>query len=222
MWQGVMKAWNTIQAGIEQQDPHTWSEIIRLLTNEVGTQWGTEPRSNTKLWMEKKIKSLKNIAREDGTAWKSFAEQPAIRRSITAPALYTRFLSSIPWVFQPATPHTLGQWVAGKEENDTIQSIYHITRIDPLEATKYNKTASEQLLLIEPQCSLPQSHLREVRVVIYGGTRRQVMDFNPTLPPEEEQTAWLWGEDWISHLEWDLKDWQWRRIGIFAETSILN
>jgi hypothetical protein len=29
MWHGVMKAWSTIQSGMEQQDPSTWSEIMR-------------------------------------------------------------------------------------------------------------------------------------------------------------------------------------------------
>ena len=29
MWQGVMKAWSTIQSGLEQQDPQSWSEIVR-------------------------------------------------------------------------------------------------------------------------------------------------------------------------------------------------
>lgn len=74
------------------------------MVNQLGTQWGTEPRSNMKLWMEKHIKSLKDIAKEDGTAWKPFAEQLALRRSTTTPNLYNRFLSCIPWA--PANTHT--------------------------------------------------------------------------------------------------------------------
>ena len=149
MWQGVMRAWNTIQAGIEQQDPNTWSEIIRqpilgnrLLTNEVGTQWGTEPKFNMMLWMTKQIKSLKDMAKADGTEWKTFAEQPAFIRSRITPHLYARFLSSIPWAAQPAPLHSMGQWIAKKEENGTIHTINHITRTEPLEAAKYNKIAS--------------------------------------------------------------------------------
>ena len=52
MWQGVMKAWSTIQSGLEQQNPSSWAKIMRqplygnrMLTNELGLQWGTE--SNT-------------------------------------------------------------------------------------------------------------------------------------------------------------------------------
>lgn len=149
MWQGVMKAWHTIQSAIEQQDPNTWLEILRqpilgnrFLPNEVGTQWGTEPRSNMKLWMEKHIKSLKDIAKEDGTAWKPFDEQPALRRRTAAPNLYNIFLFCIPWAPQPAPIHTLGQWIAHKEEDGSLQTIYHITRIEPLEATKYCKIPS--------------------------------------------------------------------------------
>ena len=43
MWQGVMRAWSSMQAGLEQQDPQSWSEILRqplfgnrFLTNEMG------------------------------------------------------------------------------------------------------------------------------------------------------------------------------------------
>lgn len=32
----------------------------------------------------------------------------------------------------------------------------------------------------------------------------------------------MWGQDWISNLDWDPKDWQWRRIGILADTTVLN
>jgi hypothetical protein len=91
MWQGVMKAWHTIQFGLEQQDPHTWAKIIRqpimgnmLLTNKVGFQWGTEPKTNMKLWLEKHIRSLKDIANEDGTAWRPFAEQPKLHSRTVA------------------------------------------------------------------------------------------------------------------------------------------
>jgi hypothetical protein len=51
------------------------------------------------------------------------------------------------------------------------------------------------------------------------------MDFNPkedAEDAEEETTLWLWGNDWLLNLEWDPKDWQWRRIGILTETSVLN
>ena len=49
-----------------------------------------------------------------------------------------------------------------------------------------------------------------------------IMDFNPKEIEESELTLWMWGNDWISQLEWDPKDWQWRRIGMLAETTILN
>jgi hypothetical protein len=48
MWQGVMRAWSTLQSGIEQQDPSSWAKIARqplfgnkYLTNEEGIKWGT-------------------------------------------------------------------------------------------------------------------------------------------------------------------------------------
>ena len=57
MWQGVMKAWNSIQFGLEQQDPTTWAEIMRqplygnrMLTSKTWVQWGTEKISNMKWW----------------------------------------------------------------------------------------------------------------------------------------------------------------------------
>lgn len=32
----------------------------------------------------------------------------------------------------------------------------------------------------------------------------------------------MWGGNWISNLEWDPKEWQWRRIGVLPDTAILN
>ena len=104
MWQGVMKAWNSIQSGLEQQAPSSWSEIMRqplfgnrLLTSEVGTQWGTEPRSKMRAWAVKDVQSLKDILRADGQGWSTFQELRRLRRTRAAPQLYARLIQSIPW-----------------------------------------------------------------------------------------------------------------------------
>ena len=38
----------------------------------------------------------------------------------------------------------------------------------------------------------------------------------------DDQSLWLWGNDWISNLQWDPKEWTWRRQGILPDTTILN
>lgn len=95
IWQGVLKAWQIVQSGIEQQDPTTWDEIIRqplfgnrLLTNEQGVQWGTGSRTNMKLWADRNIRAIRDIIKEDGIGWKPFEEQEGLQRSCTAPQLY--------------------------------------------------------------------------------------------------------------------------------------
>ena len=89
----------TIQSGLEQQDPTTWSEIIRqplfgnhLLTSEAGIQWGTEVRSNMRWWSERGFRQLKDIVKEDEQGWKSFTELLRLRRTSVATALYARVL----------------------------------------------------------------------------------------------------------------------------------
>lgn len=47
------------------------------------------------------------------------------------------------------------------------------------------------------------------------------MEFNPR-EMDQEHTLWLWGNEWVRNLEWDPKEWQWRRIGILPETTVLN
>jgi hypothetical protein len=81
MWQGVLKAWSTLQTGLEQLDPQSWVEIARqpifgnrFLTNEQGIQWGTEPKSYLKWWFERNVRTLQDIARPDGRGWKTFTE----------------------------------------------------------------------------------------------------------------------------------------------------
>ena len=109
MWQGVLKAWHTIQSGLEQQEPATWDEIIRqplfgnrLLTNEQGIQWGTGSRTNMKLWMDKDIRAIKDIIREDGNGWRPFEEQQGLRRSTAAPSCTSGSLTVYPGsLFQP-------------------------------------------------------------------------------------------------------------------------
>jgi hypothetical protein len=48
------------------------------------------------------------------------------------------------------------------------------------------------------------------------------MDINPLEITNPNLTLWLWGAYWLYNLEWDPKEWQWRRIGILAETTALN
>ena len=101
--------------------------------------------------------------------------------------------------------------------------MYHISRLEPLEATLYYKAPTEQLQRAESCSLVPNTPLGEVRIIRCIGPKRTVLDFNPADEAEEEElTFWIWGQDWIVNLDWDPKDWQWRRVGILAETSILN
>ena len=228
LWQGVLKAWQTIQSGIEQQDPTTWDEIIwqplygnRFLTNEQGIQWGTDSKTNMKYWAERAIWSIKDMVRDDGNGWKPFIEQEALKRSSTAPQLYNRILRSIPWQPRPFISMQ-GLWIAAKEEDGSIRTIYHITKTDPIEATVYDKTSSEQLQHIANSCPLPVGQFSEVRIARCGGPRRMIIDYNPQENDDQNLTFWMWGDDWVCNLEWDPKEWQWRRIGVLPDTTILN
>ena len=228
MWQGVMKAWSTIQSGLEQQDPTTWSEITRqplfgnrFLTNEEGVKWGTTPRSHMLWWAKKDYRALRDIARQDGHGWRTFQELFRLRRSKVSPALYNKVVDSIPWDATPMPPIAAGQWVAAKAANGNITQVYHIHHSEPLNASVYTKDHMETL-----QHSGHQEHLppdcREVQVVRTGGAKHTVIDYNPTDPVEEDQLLWSWGSGWLSELEWDPKEWLWRRIGILPDTNILN
>ena len=142
LWQGVVKAWTTMQAGLEQQDPTTWDEISRhplfgnrFLTIEQGVQWETDSRTNLKYWAEKNIWTIKDIIQEDGNGWKQMAELESLRRSVSAPRMYAKILRNIPWQPIPTIPSTQGLWVAAKEEDGTIQRIHHITKVAPMETS---------------------------------------------------------------------------------------
>ena len=113
-----------------------------------------------------------------------------------------------------------------KEDNGTIQTIFHISRLEPLEATIYHKDPTERIHCVERYSLVPMVQLGEVRIIRCGGPKRNVIDYNPTKDAEyaevEELTLWMWGQGWISNLDWDPKDWQWRIIGILADTTVLN
>ena len=223
-----MKAWSTIQSGLEQQDPTTWSEIMRqplfgnmFLTNEEGVKWGTTPRSHMLWWAKKEYRSLQDIARHDGHGWRTFPELFRLRRTTVAPTLYNRVVNSIPWEAYPMPANVPGQWVAPKSANGSINQVYHIQQENPITASLYTTDSTDNLQLAERHQQLPAG-CREVRVVRTGGPKRYVLDYNPTEQVEEDQLLWLWGKGWISDLEWDPKEWLWRRIGILPETTVLN
>ena len=150
MWQGVMKVWSTIQSGLEQQDPQSWSEIVRqplfgnrFLTSEKGVQWGTKCRTNMRWWSEKNFRTLQDIAKPDGHGWRTFAELRRLHRSNVATTLYARVVNNIPWNASPMPTHRTGQWTAAKEEDGSIQLVYHLQSTSPLEAKTYKKSGSE-------------------------------------------------------------------------------
>ena len=162
MWQGVMKAWNTLQSGIEQQTPSSWAEIMRqplfgnrLLTNESGIQWGTEARSNMRWWAERGFQSLKDIIRENGQRWRTFQELIHLRKTRVVPPLYARMVNNIPWIVTPRPPPTPGQWLAQYEEDGQLQVVYHLHQTYPTQASKYRKEQSEQLTLLAQNQIVP-------------------------------------------------------------------
>ena len=233
MWHGIMRAWNSIQSGLEQQAPECWSEIMRqplfgnrLLTNEMGVQWGTERLTNMRWWAEKGFYALKDIIREDEQGWRTFQQLLRLRRTRLAPPLYAGLVRSIPWAATPRPSFSPGQWIAQKEEDGHIRFIYHLQRTSPLEASLYRKENTEQLTLLDKK-QRPPPTAKEVRIVRTIGPRNAILDFNPkvTTPKDDtqpESPLWLWGKQWLEELEWDPKEWNWRRLGILPDSSILN
>lgn len=61
-----------------------------------------------------------------------------------------------------------------------------------------------------------------MRIIRTLGPKHTILDFNPTDDTPDEQNLWLWGDKWVEELEWDPKDWNWRRLGILPDTPVLN
>lgn len=173
-------------------------------------------------WAEKRVNTLQDIARADGAGWSTFEELGRLRRTSVSPHLYARVVRSIPWQALPTPTHQIGQWVAAKESNGSIGTIYHIQNVTPLKAKSYKKDGFEQLHLVAQNQMVPNSLMREVRVLRCMSAKRVVLDYNPQEDIEPEQTLWLWGNDWIHNLAWDPREWQWRRLGTLPDTSVLN
>jgi hypothetical protein len=229
MWQGVLKAWSTVQTGLEQQDPSSWDEITRqplfgnrLLTDEMGIQWGTGTKTTLKFWAERNIWTIRDLIKEDGQGWRPLPELVSLRRSSLAPQHYTRIIRSIPWQPTPILPSLRGLWIAAKGEDGGIHNVYHINKTEPNITTAYARSNTEQLRLLAIDHPLPPRQYSEVRIARCGGAKRNIIDFNPLEIDDPEHTLWLWGNDWICNLGWDPKEWHWRRIGVMADTSVLN
>ena len=63
---------------------------------------------------------------------------------------------------------------------------------------------------------------QEVRIIRTLGPKNIVLDYNPVGPTPPEQTLWLWENQYIADLEWDPKDWNWRRIDVLPDSAVLN
>lgn len=135
-----------------------------------------------------------------------FGELLRLRMTRVAPPLYTRLVHSIPWETTPIPSPTMGQWLAPKDNDGSIRTVYHIQKLDLVE--------QHRLLLV--------AQLHEVQIARCGGQKRMVIDYKPREDNEPDFTLWLWEDEWICSLEWDPKEWLWRRIGILAETTVLN
>lgn len=173
-------------------------------------------------WAEKDVKTLQDIAKTDGKGWKTFSELRRLRKTSVALQLYTRVVQSVPWTTNPMPTFHRGQWIAAKEVSGSIQIVYHLQNTAPMEANIYSKQGTEQLLLVDQQQPVPARTMREVRVLRCGGEKRTVLDYNPTDKITPEQSLWLWGNDWITNLQWDPREWQWRRLEILPDTSVMN
>lgn len=185
-------------------------------------QWGTDVKTNLQFWAEKGIWTIKDIINEDGNGWKPFAALTELRRSVTSPQMYHMIKLSSPWQPQLIIPSHGGLWIASKEDDGKIHRVYHINKANHVETTAYNKLPTEQLLLLDNNCALPEGQFSEVRIVRCGGSKRKIIDYNPQELDDPEHTLWMWGEDWICNLEWDPKEWNWRRVGALADTNVLN
>lgn len=172
-------------------------------------------------WTGKNLNSLQDVIRPYGTGWKVFEEQRLPRTRVT-PALYARLRSSIPWEASSPPLPAAGQWLAPKSEEGTIDQVFHITQVDPPLVHLYHKDHTERLQLVAQVLQPIDHQWQEVRVVECGGNRRTIFDFNPKKAINPEHTIWLWGNDWVRNLQWDPKEWHWRRIGVLPITSVLN
>lgn len=86
----------------------------------------------------------------------------------------------------------------------------------------YSKSNTKQLHLLASNQPLPPGQYSEVRIARCGGAKRTIIHFNPLEIDDPELTLWMWGNEWMCNLGWDPKEWHWRRIGVMADTSVLN
>ena len=172
-------------------------------------------------WSKKKYKSLKDIARVDGQGWRTFAELLRQRCTRVAPPLYTRVIHNIPWDARPMPSPTIRQWLAIPEEDNSIHTVFQLQHTDPPEATMYHKDPLDQLRPLNHKQPLLEGR-RKVQIVRSRGPKWTMIDLNPREELEPDQSLWLWGNNWLCDLEWEPKEWNWRRIGTLAETTIMN
>ena len=67
------------------------------------------------------------------------------------------------------------------------------------------------------------SNFHRVRIYIKSITNREIIDFNPTTYLDLTMySIWIYEEGFILNLDFDSKDWKWRKLGGLQESSFFN
>ena len=119
---------------------------------------------------------------------KVFEEQRSLCQMLLICTLYFRVRNNIPWDATPASPPTIVQWIAHKDEVGFIRRIYHITNIETMQTTLYINDITERLHCVEQHHPYVDNRLQELHIVQCGGPQKIIINFNPKEALDPEHT----------------------------------
>jgi hypothetical protein len=120
------------------------------------------------------------------------------------------------WDLRAHTPSKIGDWLMLDDNATTTtpEKVFHLTKVEDghLRGRIYSKGKGSQLLRIEKgDDTILQTKLTAARVVRKAPTG-QVTDFNPKNISIFD-SLWLFGKEKVKNLEFDPKEWCWRKQG---------
>ena len=178
---------------------------------------GVERNSYFRNWSCKGFNSIADLRSDDLSCWLDTITLQQRTRSKHTFTLITRVRDATEdWDLSLPESRLAGMWLRGDEPHSAHQ-FYHLIRRDGdgwLAYEYFRSPTTEQLFRFDDTLvNLPSGDFTEARIIIRSKAGA-VQKFNPKDPVDPSFETWTYRSGKITELDFDPKEWRWRRQGI--------
>ena len=229
LWQGIWKAWVSVRPGVRKMLPASREETLRQplffnenIRNEEGRMWGEIHSQMFRFWAIRGITRVRHLWDSSLNTWRSPEDIYLQVRPHFVEGICSEIFQSIPWRDTQVQPD---DWI-GLDYMITpqIPAFFHIQEVKEFgfSASRYNIVpGSERLYLTGEKVEIPRLHMTPART-LFRSYQGKVESFNPKIPPDGNLMPWIFRGGLIKELDFDPKEWMWKRKGTLEEVGFFG